>query len=220
MEPGDASFANITTQTFVMVSDAASGVNWRDRSDRDVTGGALQSISYNSGTGNVTIVIRDMNAPGSKSITLRVSDVAGNQATSTHSFTIVDSAKPTMGAWDINGTGVVDGVWISSSSATFGEQITDALPSLGITSVTARLDGGSATPVPYDAGNRCHIVQRHADGAHVGITATDGSWQFQSATLHFNVDTVERSTFLVAGERFRVTSSSVISVDASTLEAE
>lgn len=217
--PADASFANITTQTFVVpVSDAASGVNWSGIgiASVDVSGGVLDSVSYNIGAGTVTIAVKDMNAPGAKSVTLRVSDRAGNQATSTQSFTIVDSAKPTMGAWDINGTGVADGVWIPTSSATFGEQITDAFPSLGITSVTARRDGGSATPVPHDTGNRYAIsFSGMSDGAHtLEFTATDGSGNSQSATLNFNVGTVDP---VIDGDSWSPASSSWVPSSSATI---
>ena len=183
---------NTTFQTFVVsVSDAGSGVDWAGitKQSAHVTGGILHGVILSPGRGQVHIAIREMCEPGPKSITLQVADNAGNVATSTHWFELIDSAPPVFGPWYVDGVIATDDAWIVADSAAFRVQITDDLPTLGMDSVTASLDGDPGTAILPDAGDFYGMfIEDLPDGPHaLSLTATDGSGNVGVSTLIFNV---------------------------------
>ncbi|MEA4884827.1 MAG: Ig-like domain-containing protein, partial [Clostridia bacterium] len=212
--PADASFENITQQTFTVdVSDAGSGVDWAGITfaSVQVTGGTLDNVTANSGTGKVTIAIRGMNTPGAKSVRLEAADVAGNIATSTHNFELNDTIKPTFSSWSIT-----EGQWLNTGSPTLTVNIADSLPTAGIATVTATIDG-SPVGVAFDSGTgvATAALSGLAEGSHaLVVTATDGSGNSESSTRNFNVDTtkpvIDGNTWSPAsGYWFKETSASI-----------
>lgn len=183
---------NTTFQTFaVNVSDAGSGVDWAGITKQSVhvTGGVLHGVIASSSRGEVQILIKEMYEPGLKSITLQVADNAGNVATSTHYFELMDSAPPVFGPWYVDGVIAPDDVWIVADSAAFRVHIIDDMPTLGMDSVTVSLDGAPGTAVTPDEGDFYALsLKGLEDGPHsLSFTASDRSGNVGVSTLMFNV---------------------------------
>ncbi len=183
---------NTTFQTFaVNVSDAGSGVDWAGITKQSVhvTGGILHGVIVSPSRGEVQILIKEMYEPGLKSITLQVADNAGNIATSTHYFELMDSAPPVFGPWYVDGVIAPDDVWIVADSAAFRVHIIDDMPTLGMDSVTASFDGDPGSAIaPDESGFYGMFIEGLADGPHsLSLTATDGSGNVGVSTLIFNV---------------------------------
>lgn len=156
------------------IGDAASGVDWsKTTNSAVVTGGILSSAVQQDGKASISVT-------------------SMNQPTSTHQFEAVDSKAPTMGGWEIDGTLVASGVLILTDSATFGMTITADVPTLGITSVVASLDGGSGTAATRGNHNRFTVAYSGlSDGTHsLRFAATDGSGNSSASALSFTVDAV------------------------------
>ena len=182
------------------IGDATSGVDWgKTISSAAVTGGTLSSAVQQDGKASISVT--SMNQPGTKSIQLTAYDRANNTSTSTLRFEVVDSKQPTMGAWGIDGTPVASGVRIFTDSATFGMTITDDVPTLGIASVVASLDGGSGTAATRGNHNRFTVAYSGlSDGTHsLRFAATDGSGNSSASALSFTVDAVAPGSGLQIG---------------------
>ncbi len=183
---------NTTFQTFVVsVSDAGSGIDWAGitKQSAQATGGILHGVIPSSSRGEVQVAIRQMCEPGPKSVTLQVADNAGNVATSTHYFELIDSAPPMFGPWYVDGMIAPDDVWIVADSAAFRVQITDDEPTLGMDSVTASFDGALETAIaPDEGGFYGMFIEGLADGPHsLSSAAADGSGNVGVSTLIVNV---------------------------------
>ncbi len=183
---------NTTLQAFVVdVIDAGSGVDWAGitKQSARATGGILHGVVASSSRGQVQIAIREMHIPGPKSVTLQAADNAGNVATSTHYFELIDSAPPVFGPWYVDGVIAQDDVWIVADSAAFRVQIINDLPTLGMASVTASFDGGPETAIAADENDFYDVFLKDIpDGPHsLLLTATDGSGNVGISTLNFNI---------------------------------
>ena len=183
---------NTTLQTFVVnVSDAGSGIDWAriTLGSGRATGGVLHGVIPSSKRGNVQITIREMYEPGPKSVTLEVADNAGNVATSTHYFELIDSAPPVFGPWYVDGVTAPDDLWIVADSAAFRVQITDDFPTLGMTSIAASLDGGLGVTISPEKNDFYSMSPENLpDGPHcLSFAAADESGNVGVSTLSFNV---------------------------------
>ena len=183
---------NTTFQTFVVsVSDAGSGVDWAGitKQSAHATGGILHGVIPSWSRGEVQVAIREMCEPGPKSVTLQVADNAGNVATSTHYFELIDSAPPAFGPWYMDGIIAPDDVWVVADSAAFRVRVTDDVPTLGMDSVTASFDGAPETAITPDENDFYGMfIESLADGPHsLSFAATDGSGNVGVSTLIINV---------------------------------
>ncbi len=183
---------NVTIQTFsVKVSDEESGVDWVGitKQSAHVTGGILHGVISGPGLGEVQITVIGMFTPGPKSVTLQVADDAGNIATSTYDFELVDSAPPVFGPWYVDGEIAASDVWIVADSAELRVHIKDEYPTLGMDSVTPSLDGGPGTVIAPGEGDFYSILLEDLpDGPHLlSFTAADKSNNVGVSTLNFNI---------------------------------
>ena len=173
------------------VSDEESGVDWDGitKESVQVADGILHGVIPSPSLGEVQITIKAMYIPGANSVTLRVADSAGNIATSTHQFELIDSAPPVFGPWHVDGEMATGDVWIVADSAEFRVHIKDEHPTLGMDSVTASLDDGPGTGVlPDSDGYYAILVEGLEDGPHsLSFTATDRSRNSSTSTLSFDI---------------------------------